>query len=66
MADRQTLEQYLARRLDVPIATREALANKIAQNIALKMNYSIPPGMKQETYLEETAYALRSIPNLRH
>jgi len=66
MADLQALEQYLARRLDVPTATRGALANKIAQSIAVKMNYSIPPGMKQETFLEEAAYALRSIPNLRH
>jgi uncharacterized RDD family membrane protein YckC len=66
MADLQALEQYLARRLDVPTATREILANKIAQSITVKMNYSIPPGMKQETFLEEAAYALRSIPNLRH
>jgi uncharacterized RDD family membrane protein YckC len=66
MADLQALEQYLARRLDVPTAAREALASKIAQSIAVKMNYSIPPGMKQETFLEEAAYALRSIPNLRH
>jgi len=65
MADLKALEQYLARRLDVPTATREALANKIAQSFAVKMNYSIPPGMKQETFLEEAAYALRSIPNLR-
>jgi uncharacterized RDD family membrane protein YckC len=66
MADLQALEQYLARRLDVPPAAREALANKIAQSIAVKMNLSMPPGMKQETFLEETAYALRSLPNLRH
>ena len=66
IADLQALEQYLARRLDVPTATREALAKKIAENMAFKMNYTIPPGMKQETFLEEAAYALRSIPNLRH
>jgi len=66
MADLQALEHYLARRLDVPVATRQALANKIAQSIAMKMNYSIPPEMKQETFLEEAAYALRSTPNLRH
>jgi len=66
MADLQALEQYLARRLDVPMATREALANKIAQSIVVKMNYSIPEGMKRETFLEEAAYALRSMPNLRH
>jgi len=65
MADLQALEQYLARRLDIPAATREVLANKIAESIAAKMDYSIPSEMKQETFLEEAAYALRSIPNLR-
>ena len=65
LADLQALESYLARRLDVPIQTRAQLATKMAGNIARKMNYTVPPGMSQETFLEETAYALRSMPNLR-
>ena len=48
-----------------PFQSRER-SHQVWQNIAVKMKYSIPPGMKQETFLEEAAYALRSIPNLRH
>jgi uncharacterized RDD family membrane protein YckC len=65
MADLQTLEHYLARRLDVPIETRATLAARISQNIAQKMNYAIPEGMNQEAFLEEAAYALRSLPQVR-
>jgi uncharacterized RDD family membrane protein YckC len=65
MADLQTLEHYLARRLDVPMETRATLAARISQNIAQKMNYAIPDGMSQEAFLEEAAYALRSLPQVR-
>jgi uncharacterized RDD family membrane protein YckC len=65
LADLQALEQYLARRLDMSIETRTTLAEKIARSIAQKMGFAIPQGMSQETFLEETAYALRSLPNLR-
>ncbi|HWG17086.1 MAG TPA: RDD family protein [Acidobacteriaceae bacterium] len=65
MADLQTLEHYLARRLDVPMETRAMLAARISQNIAQKMNYAIPDGMHQEAFLEEAAYALRSLPQVR-
>jgi uncharacterized RDD family membrane protein YckC len=65
MADLQTLEHYLARRLDVPMETRATLAARISQNISQKMNYAIPAGMNQEVFLEEAAYALRSLPQVR-
>jgi len=65
LADLQALEQYLARRLDVPLETRAALASRMSDSIAQKMNYAIPVGMNQETFLEEVAYALRSLPDLR-
>lgn len=65
IADLQTLEHYLARRLDVPMETRAMLAARISQNIAQKMNYAIPDGMHQEAFLEEAAYALRSLPQVR-
>ena len=65
MADLQTLEHYLARRLDVPMETRATLAARISQNIAQKMNYAVPEGMNQEAFLEEAAYALRSLPQVR-
>jgi hypothetical protein len=65
MADLQTLEHYLSRRLDVPMETRAMLAARISQNISQKMNYAIPAGMNQEAFLEEAAYALRSLPQVR-
>jgi uncharacterized RDD family membrane protein YckC len=65
LADLQALEHYLARRLDMSFETRTTLAEKIARRIAQKMEFSIPVGMSQETFLEETAYALRGLPNLK-
>jgi uncharacterized RDD family membrane protein YckC len=62
LADLQVLEQYLARRLDVPMETRAVLAEKISQSITRKMEFAIPEGVSKETFLEETAYALRSVP----
>ena len=65
LADLQALESYLARRLDFPAETRTLLAGRMAENIARKMSFAIPPGMSQETFLEEAAFALRSIPHLK-
>ncbi len=65
LADLQALESYLARRLDFPVETRTLLAGRMAENIARKMNFAIPAGMSQETFLEEAAFALRSIPHLK-
>jgi len=65
LADLQALEHYLSRRLDVPLETRAALASRLSQGLAQKMNYPVPPEMSQETFLEEAAYALRSLPSLR-
>ncbi len=65
LADLQALESYLARRLDVPPETRTQLAARLAENIARKMNFEIPPGMSQETFLEEAAFTLRSMQHLR-
>jgi uncharacterized RDD family membrane protein YckC len=65
LADLQALESYLARRLDVPTATRALLADKLAENISRKMNMEIPANMTKETFLEEAAFTLRSMPHLR-
>jgi uncharacterized RDD family membrane protein YckC len=65
LADLQALESYLARRLDVPPETRTQLAARLAENIARKINFEIPPGMSQETFLEEAAFTLRSMQHLR-
>jgi uncharacterized RDD family membrane protein YckC len=65
LADLQTIESYMARRLDVPIETRARLADKLAENMSRKMNLEIPPAMSKETFLEETAFTLRSMQHLR-
>ena len=65
LADLQTIESYMARRLDVPIETRARLADKLAENISRKMNLEIPSAMSKETFLEETAFTLRSMQHLR-
>ena len=65
LADLQTIESYLNRRLDVPIETRARLADKLAENISRKMNLEIPSAMSKETFLEETAFTLRSMQHLR-
>ena len=65
LADLQTIESYLNRRLDVPIETRARLADKLAENMSRKMNLEIPPAMSKETFLEETAFTLRSMQHLR-
>jgi uncharacterized RDD family membrane protein YckC len=65
LADLQTIESYLTRRLDVPIETRARLADKLAENMSRKMNLEIPPAMSKETFLEETAFTLRSMQHLR-
>jgi uncharacterized RDD family membrane protein YckC len=65
LADLQTIESYLSRRLDVPIETRARLADKLAENLSRKMNFEIPPVMSKETFLEETAFTLRSMQHLR-
>jgi uncharacterized RDD family membrane protein YckC len=65
LADLQTIESYLNRRLDVPIETRARLSDKLAENISRKMNLEIPSAMSKETFLEETAFTLRSMQHLR-
>ena len=65
LADLQTIESYLNRRLDVPIETRARLSDKLAENISRKINLEIPPAMSKETFLEETAFTLRSMQHLR-
>jgi uncharacterized RDD family membrane protein YckC len=65
LADLQTLESYLARRLDVPLETRIHLADKLAENISCKMNMEIPANMSKETFLEEAAFTLRSMQHLQ-
>ncbi|HEY2469374.1 MAG TPA: RDD family protein [Terracidiphilus sp.] len=63
-ADLQVLEGFFARRLDMPMATREALALRIAAAIQAKSGLEPPPGASTETFLEITARQLRDIARL--
>jgi hypothetical protein len=38
----------------------------MSQSIAQKMKYAISHETNEETFLENVAYALRSLPELRH
>jgi len=60
-SDLQVLESFFARRLDMPLATREALAQKIAAAIQAKSGLELPPGVSIETFLEIAARQLRDV-----
>lgn len=64
-ADLEVLENFFARRLDLPMATRESLAQRIAGAIQAKSGLEIPPGASIETFLEATARQLRDSARLR-
>jgi uncharacterized RDD family membrane protein YckC len=59
--DLQVLESFFARRLDMPLATRQALAERIAAAIQSKSGLEPPPGASVETFLEITARQLRDV-----
>ena len=60
-SDLQVLESFFARRLDMPLATRAALAQRIAAAIQAKSGLEPPPGVSVETFLEITARQLRDV-----
>jgi uncharacterized RDD family membrane protein YckC len=64
-SDLEVLEGFFARRLDMPLATREALAQRIAAALQSKSGLESPPGVSTETFLEATARELRDLGRLR-
>jgi uncharacterized RDD family membrane protein YckC len=60
-ADLEVLEGFFARRLDMSLATRQALALRIASAIQAKSGLEQPAGASTETFLEATARQLRDI-----
>lgn len=58
-SDLVVLESFFARRLDMPLATRATLAQRIAAAIQAKSGLEPPPGASIETFLEITARQLR-------
>jgi uncharacterized RDD family membrane protein YckC len=57
--DLEVLEGFFARRLDMSLPTREALAQRIATAIQAKSGLEVPAGASVETFLEATARQLR-------
>jgi uncharacterized RDD family membrane protein YckC len=64
-ADLEVLEEFFARRLDVPLATRQALAERIAAAIQAKSGLQRPDGVSLDTFLEATASQLRDQARMR-
>jgi uncharacterized RDD family membrane protein YckC len=62
--DLEVLEGFLARRLDMSMATRQALAARIAAAIRAKSGLEMPPETSVETFLEATARDLRDVSRL--
>jgi hypothetical protein len=58
-ADLEVLEGFFSRRLDMSMATRQALALRIAAAIQAKSGLEMPAGASVETFLEATARQLR-------
>jgi len=64
-ADLGVLEGFFSRRLDMSLATRQALALRIASAIQAKSGLEAPAGASIETFLEATARQLRDIARLQ-
>jgi uncharacterized RDD family membrane protein YckC len=63
--DLEVLEGFFARRLDMSMQTRAALAHRIASAIQAKSGLQIPDGASVETFLEATARQLRDLARLK-
>ncbi|HXR38687.1 MAG TPA: RDD family protein [Terracidiphilus sp.] len=57
--DLEVLEGFFSRRLDMSLATRQVLAQRIAAAIQAKSGLEVPEGTSVETFLEATARQLR-------
>jgi len=64
-ADLEVLEGFFARRLDMSLSTRQALAQRIASAIQAKSGLEAPEGVSVETFLEATARQLRDLARLQ-
>jgi len=65
VSDLEVLEGFFARRLDMDLATRAALAGRIASALSAKSGLAIPPGVSVETFLEAVAHQLRELGRMR-
>jgi uncharacterized RDD family membrane protein YckC len=59
--DLEVLEGFFARRLDMDLATRAALAGRIASALSAKSGLAIPADASVETFLEAVAHQFREL-----
>jgi uncharacterized RDD family membrane protein YckC len=59
--DLEVMEGFFARRLDMDLATRGALASRIASALCSKSGLAIPQDTSVETFLEAVAHQLREL-----
>jgi uncharacterized RDD family membrane protein YckC len=59
--DLEVLEGFFARRLDMDLATRAALAQRMASALCAKSGLEIPAGISVETFLEAVAHQIREV-----
>jgi uncharacterized RDD family membrane protein YckC len=64
-ADLEVLEGFFSRRLDMSLATRQALSTRIAAALQAKSGLEAPEGVSIETFLEATARQLRDLARLQ-
>lgn len=64
-ADLEVLEGFFARRLEMSLETRAALAERIAAAIRAKSGLEVPGGASVETFLEATARQLREVARMQ-
>jgi hypothetical protein len=60
-ADLEVVEGFFARRLEMDLSTRGALATRIAAALSAKSGLVIPEGVSTETFLEAIAHQLRDV-----
>ncbi len=60
-SDLEVLEGFFARRLDMDLATRAALAGRIASALCAKSGLAIPQDTSVETFLEAVAHQFREL-----
>ncbi len=58
--DLHVIDTYLARAIDLPLATRAVLASRILDGVCAKMGVAVPVDVAPERTLEAIAYLLRS------
>jgi len=63
--DLEVLEGFFARRLDMSLETRQALAQRIASALQAKSGLETPDGASVETFLEATARQLRDVARMQ-